>query len=91
MNITTEIILGRAQQAAFTYGHIRSTHEALGVALEEWNELQAAIWRNDAGAIRNEAIDLAAVLVRLADTIMDQMHCDARHEFWARSGLDNPR
>ena len=43
-----------------------STHEALGVALEEWDELRAAIKSNKLGAIEWECLDLAAVLLRLA-------------------------
>jgi NTP pyrophosphatase (non-canonical NTP hydrolase) len=49
------------------YGNFASTHEALGVALEEWNELQHAIQANAIESIREEAIDLAAVLIRLAE------------------------
>ena len=48
------------------YGDFASTHEALGVALEEWNELQQAIRSNALEAVRDECIDLAAVLIRLA-------------------------
>lgn len=47
------------------YGAFASTHEALGVASEEWDELRDAIRANDMDAIRHEALDLAAVLVRL--------------------------
>ena len=48
------------------YANFASTHEALGVALEEWNELQEAIRSNRIEAVREECIDLAAVLIRLA-------------------------
>lgn len=48
------------------YGDFASTHEALGVAIEEWDELRAAIHSNHMVDIRNECIDLAAVLIRLA-------------------------
>ena len=48
------------------YGDFTSTHEALGVALEEWNELQHAIHANKLESIREEALDLAAVLLRMA-------------------------
>lgn len=54
------------EQAQSRYGGFASAHEALGVALEEWDELRAALHANDMSAIRSEAIDLAAVLVRLA-------------------------
>lgn len=51
------------------YGPFASTHEALGVASEEWDELRAAIHANDMRAIRHECLDLAAVLIRLADQL----------------------
>lgn len=47
------------------YGPFASSHEALGVASEEFDELREAIRANDIEAIRSEALDLAAVLVRL--------------------------
>jgi NTP pyrophosphatase (non-canonical NTP hydrolase) len=47
------------------YGPFTSTHEALGVCSEEWDELRAAIHRNDFDAIQHEALDLAAALIRL--------------------------
>jgi NTP pyrophosphatase (non-canonical NTP hydrolase) len=49
------------------YGPFASTHEALGVALEEWDELREAVRANNLDAVRAEALDLAAVLIRLAD------------------------
>ena len=54
------------EQTQARYGNFASTHEAIGVALEEWDELREALRTNNLGAIRAEAIDLAAVLVRLA-------------------------
>lgn len=48
------------------YGDFTSTHEALGVALEEFHELCDAIRANAIESVREEAIDLAAVLIRLA-------------------------
>jgi hypothetical protein len=48
------------------YGDFASTHEALGVALEEWDELRAEVHANNLSLVRKEAIDLAAVCVRLA-------------------------
>jgi NTP pyrophosphatase (non-canonical NTP hydrolase) len=49
------------------YGPYRSTHEALGVIAEEFDELLRAIRYNDAEAIADEAIDVAAACIRLAD------------------------
>jgi NTP pyrophosphatase (non-canonical NTP hydrolase) len=66
-------LLIRCESAQRRYGDLASTHEALGVALEEWDELRDAIRSNNIIAIRNEALDLAAVLVRLAE------HCDKAH------------
>ena len=54
------------EQSQSRYGDFASTHEALGVALEEWNELQDVVRANAIESIREEAIDLAAVLIRLA-------------------------
>lgn len=54
------------EAASYRYGQFASTHEALGVAMEEWDELRAAIQSNDLGAVADECVDLAAVLVRLA-------------------------
>lgn len=57
----------RMEQSQARYGDFTSIHEALGVALEEWRELEAAIHANELEEVREEAIDLAAVLIRLAD------------------------
>lgn len=91
MNVTL-VILDRAKQAQDTYGNIASTHEALGVASEEWDELRAAIHANDAVAIRDEAMDMCSVLLRLAIMMDSQIEDKAlRGPFWKRSGLDCPR
>jgi NTP pyrophosphatase (non-canonical NTP hydrolase) len=55
-----------AAKAQARFGAMASTHEAIGVALEEWTELLDAVRANDLQAIEHEAIDLAAVLIRLA-------------------------
>ena len=59
-------IEARIERAARRYGPFASTHEALGVAIEEWDELRDAIHANDMRAVRHECLDLAAVLIRLA-------------------------
>lgn len=61
----------RIAAAEHRYGPFTSTHEALGVALEEWDELRAAIQANDQPAIEAECADLAAVLIRLARLMRD--------------------
>lgn len=61
-----EIRIGVAEAR---YGPFASTHEALGVASEEWDELRDAIRSNVLSDIRRECLDLAAVLIRLADGV----------------------
>jgi NTP pyrophosphatase (non-canonical NTP hydrolase) len=51
------------------YGAFASTHEAMGVAMEEWDELRDAIKANDLGAVAKESLDLAAVCIRLHDQL----------------------
>jgi hypothetical protein len=59
------------EQANLRYGPFSSTHEALGVCSEEWDELRDAIHANDFGRIKHEALDLAAALIRLHDGLAD--------------------
>ncbi len=56
----------RIINAESKYGPIASTQEAMGVALEEWDEFRDAIRANDLAAAQSEALDLAAVLLRFA-------------------------
>jgi len=51
------------------YGPFASTQEALGVCLEKWDELRAAIHANDLDAVQKECLDLAAPLMRLAEQL----------------------
>jgi hypothetical protein len=51
------------------YGAFASTHEALGVCVEEWDELRGAVQSNDLDRVRAEALDLAAALLRLHDQL----------------------
>lgn len=60
-------IVEHMENSQTRYGNFTSTHEALGVALEEWDELRVAVHANKLESVRAEAIDLAAVLIRLAD------------------------
>jgi NTP pyrophosphatase (non-canonical NTP hydrolase) len=66
MEMALDEIRDHVYAAQSRYANFASTHEALGVALEEWNELQDAIKANAIESVREEAIDLAAVLIRLA-------------------------
>lgn len=59
-------LYSRIDAAQERYGEFASTHEALGVASEEWDELRDAIRANDMQQVRHECYDLAAVLLRLA-------------------------
>lgn len=61
------------------YGPFASTHEAIGVCDEEWRELRDAVRENDMAAIRREALDLAAALIRLHDGL------EQGSDMWRRS------
>ncbi len=74
------IVEDRAEQAAKRYGPLASTHEGLGVAFEEWNELCEAVRSNNIVEIKHECLDLAAVLMRLA------IQLDEGGEILSRSG-----
>ena len=68
LNLFDEVV-GRMEKAHSRYGDFASTHEALGVASEEWDEFRAAIHDNDLPQVAHECFDLAAVLIRLARTL----------------------
>jgi hypothetical protein len=59
----------RIAAADARYGAFASTHEALGVCLEEWNELCVAVQANALEDIAAEALDLAAACLRLAEAV----------------------
>lgn len=66
---TMEALESRIRRADKRYGVFASTHEALGVCSEEWDEFRAAVHSNDFEAIQHEALDLAAALIRLNDQL----------------------
>lgn len=68
----------RIRAAHSRYGEFSSTHEALGVALEEWDELRDAIRANALASVEHECLDLAAVLVRLARDLRNSNYTKAR-------------
>ncbi len=73
MDVETICELNRRVAAADArYGNFASTHEAQGVCSEEWDEFRDAVRANDLGAVRAEALDLAAALIRLHDQLMDK-------------------
>jgi NTP pyrophosphatase (non-canonical NTP hydrolase) len=61
-------IIDETSRAITNYEMPTSTHESLGVLLEEFEELREAIHRNDRDAIMKEAIQVASVAYRLAWT-----------------------
>jgi NTP pyrophosphatase (non-canonical NTP hydrolase) len=73
-------VQAEASRAQARYGDFTSTHEALGVLTEEMAELLDAIRANALESIRAEAIQVAAVAMRLA------VHCRYHAAFAARSG-----
>ena len=62
------------------YGAMASTHEGLGVACEEWDELRDAIRANDLKAVERECIDLAAVLIRMAHLVRSSGYAHERSQ-----------
>lgn len=81
----TEMLVSRIASAVDRYGHFASTHEAMGVAAEEWDELREQIRANNIVAIRNEALDLAAVMLRLAQACDEDHQSEAGTAFGKRS------
>lgn len=61
----TEAVLWEAQAAQNKYGDFASAHEALGVLLEEVEELRDAIRANVRADAEKEAMQVAAVAYRL--------------------------
>ena len=74
-----EEIFQHVSESEERYGNYASSHEALGVIFEEFDELTEAIRANRMESVREEAIDLTAVLIRLA------VHCRGHKQFWERS------
>jgi NTP pyrophosphatase (non-canonical NTP hydrolase) len=63
------------------FGGFTSTHEGYGVLAEEVSELLEAIRSNKAESVRHEAIQVAAVAMRLA------ISCRDNEAFNERSGF----
>jgi NTP pyrophosphatase (non-canonical NTP hydrolase) len=68
----------RIETAQTRYGHFASTHEALGVMSEEWDELRDAIRSNALGSVEHECLDLAAVCIRLARSLRNSNYTAQR-------------
>jgi NTP pyrophosphatase (non-canonical NTP hydrolase) len=68
-----EQVLAEIAIAAKRYGPPASTHESYGVLCEEVAELLDAIRANDLPAVKAEALQVAAVALRLADCCSDEV------------------
>lgn len=83
MPMTNDAVLLEVREqvdhATHRYGSFASTHEAYGVLAEEVAELLTAIRANALESVRMEAIQVAAVALRLA------YHCRDHAAFEARS------
>ena len=62
-------VRSECEKAGARYGEFHSTHEGLGVLAEEIDELMEAIRSNRRFPIQREAIQVAAVAIRLADAL----------------------
>lgn len=67
----TQKLLEECEYAQARYGNFASTHEALGVLTEEYNELIEAIRGSRMDHIRGEALQVSAVALRLAESCDD--------------------
>lgn len=76
---TLEMVRLESKRAFDIHGDFWSTAEGLGVLTEEYHELIEAIRQNDADAIRHEAIQVAAVAIRIVEAF-------SAPEYWIRSG-----
>ena len=63
---------GEAEKAEEKFGPMTSTHEGLGVLVEEFDELREAIHRNDCYAVKREACQVAAVALRIVNACFDR-------------------
>ena len=68
----------RMTSALKRYGEFASTHEAMGVMMEEWDELRDAVRSNSLGSVEQECLDLAAVCIRLARDLRNSNYTKAR-------------
>ena len=81
-----QAIEAEISRAEDMHGKFNSTHEALGVLLEEFDELKEAIHANDRTRIWRESIQVASVAYRLA------WECrNGSDRFLERSGLTAKR
>lgn len=86
----TYAIVCEADRAQSQYGDFASTHEALGVLQEEFDELRDAIRSNDLAAVAHEAMQVSAVAMRLYQLCQRALAGDAA-AFKERSGATAPK
>ena len=65
-------VLHEAERAQERFGNFTSTHEGFGVLAEEIAELLNAIRSNIRTDVEREAIQVAAVAIRIADGCSDE-------------------
>jgi NTP pyrophosphatase (non-canonical NTP hydrolase) len=65
------VLVDEIERAHRRYGYFTSTHEGYGVLVEEVSELLDAIRGNSGSAIEHEAIQVAAVAMRIAYSVSD--------------------
>jgi hypothetical protein len=80
-----EAVVAEAAKAQERFGDFTSTHEALGVLSEEFDELKEAIHANRFGSIMRESKQVSAVALRLLD-ICQRATAGAADAFKSRSG-----
>lgn len=71
MTDLTDSLRAEMARAEDRYGDFASTHEGLGVLTEEYHELIEAIQGNRVDRVRHEALQVAAVAMRLAEACED--------------------
>lgn len=76
-----ESVTEEAIESDRTYGDFTSSHEGFGVLAEEVTELLEAIHANDEESVRAEALQVAAVALRIA-------HASQIDAFKIRSGMN---
>jgi len=85
--MSIERICEEAAMITSKYGDFNSTHEALGVLTEEFDELKDAIRANSIEAVAHEAMQVSAVALRLY-LLCERAVAGGAHAFKARSGAD---
>lgn len=72
MNGLLDLIAAEIERARARYGAPTSTHESYGVLAEEVAELLCAVHENNLVKVKREAIQVAAVAMRMAAACDDE-------------------